>query len=797
MMTRTLCLANVMVISSGARRGSYWNLIEILLQDSPYQDAYERSASVVLDRASKKLGLDKLVALFENHAAQVAYALLYQKSGVDQFPPHVLGFADRKEFAQATFRAFTPVNLTSNEAPLTAVGRQLFKGHCNMLSIDEDDGIALCFGEIVGYRMLSRETKDFDATLVDLLSVTRLNAEDFPDMIRGRLDVASACVVSAISDYDISHTGGICHDLDVNDPSTKKRRVFEDLVRLRKPEKFMTHEPHHPRAGALEILQTFDWLDRFLADGEVNALTYHVLQHVFAAMERTVLVNEQIRILNGLCIWIATRHESFNDSTILHVLFRGAISLLHQPDLARGAQSILAWAFARYRADGHSDSRFPDHLIRICRLSSDYASSANSDLRSLGEDLGQWIDAETIAISKMEKQAHQVLLALPTWSRPLVGELQELYATISTIGLCQTLASPSVSANKFHIVGHLRDHALAGDYSHVDSSASDFWRLKACIPPGDRLLREDVDAFAGLLMWNKGFIDGFASNLHVEKPREGDETRKKKQKDMGTPPLHLPILNALLSLITENDFARRDCAYQTLRTLVGFTGDLENYLDRGLKDEVLFLKIFSPPLVVHAPRDIEELLSSDVFTSTTSNFPAWICAIAQLFSEILAQSDAFYAQLLVIVKKDPSFCKQIIPFLVSVLLQPKTVDEVRAYIPHKRHSSMLSRYFSQVLASDNVDVACVRSIVDIILHLRTLGSTKEGVDPLCHDKWLKVDYILLARSAITCAAYTTALLFLELAVEYDKESQADATAVEQVLYDIYGNIDEPDGSTLR
>jgi ataxia telangiectasia mutated family protein len=52
---------------------------------------------------------------------------------------------------------------------------------------------------------------------------------------------------------------------------------------------------------------------------------------------------------------------------------------------------------------------------------------------------------------------------------------------------------------------------------------------------------------------------------------------------------------------------------------------------------------------------------------------------------------------------------------------------------------------------------------------------------------------LLASKAIVCGVYTTALLFLELAVEYAGDVAADDRAAEQILYDIYSHIDEPDG----
>jgi ataxia telangiectasia mutated family protein len=63
---------------------------------------------------------------------------------------------------------------------------------------------------------------------------------------------------------------------------------------------------------------------------------------------------------------------------------------------------------------------------------------------------------------------------------------------------------------------------------------------------------------------------------------------------------------------------------------------------------------------------------------------------------------------------------------------------------------------------------------------------------LGHEKWLDIDFTLLSRNAVICGAYTTALLFLELAAE-PGGSKPDVVAAEQILFEIYSHIDEPDG----
>jgi ataxia telangiectasia mutated family protein len=69
---------------------------------------------------------------------------------------------------------------------------------------------------------------------------------------------------------------------------------------------------------------------------------------------------------------------------------------------------------------------------------------------------------------------------------------------------------------------------------------------------------------------------------------------------------------------------------------------------------------------------------------------------------------------------------------------------------------------------------------------------QKKVDALSYDKWLAIDYTLLARNSIACGSYTTSLLFLELAAEYSDGAPTDDGAA-PILYEIYSHIDEPDG----
>jgi ataxia telangiectasia mutated family protein len=87
-------------------------------------------------------------------------------------------------------------------------------------------------------------------------------------------------------------------------------------------------------------------------------------------------------------------------------------------------------------------------------------------------------------------------------------------------------------------------------------------------------------------------------------------------------------------------------------------------------------------------------------------------------------------------------------------------------------------------------MACRQSVIATVLHLRQFTPVKS--DALSYNKWLNLDYRLLAKNAVLCGAYTTALLFLELDVDYPQRPE-DVTPSDELLFEIYSHIDEPDG----
>jgi ataxia telangiectasia mutated family protein len=241
----------------------------------------------------------------------------------------------------------------------------------------------------------------------------------------------------------------------------------------------------------------------------------------------------------------------------------------------------------------------------------------------------------------------------------------------------------------------------------------------------------------------------------------------------------------MLLMLQDDDPSHVSNAYQTLRQVMSVSSpDHQLPPPPEYRAELEFLKVYRCLPITRPVVNIHDMLKSDLYLESSSNFSKWISLIAVLLSDTLAAIDPYFGQLSSLLVSDIEFAGQILPILVHTLLHTSKQSKFNFY------RKILSEYFTTVLSSKDTDLSCTRVIVDVILHLRYFDPRVE--DALAYNKWLEVDFAVLARAAILCGAYTTALLFVETALE-QKSFQGEDSTTEEVLFEIYAHIDEPDG----
>ncbi|KAH7923978.1 hypothetical protein BV22DRAFT_1196306 [Leucogyrophana mollusca] len=797
MLTRMLSLGNIMVVSSAVRRGPYWHLLEAAF----HSPLYTKHIEAVLSGVSERLGLTRPSQLFEAYASQIAYSIRQALQDVLRLSPQLLGYKDRKQCAEATFRSFTPTNVMAGGPDLQAIahGQNLFASHCAAIQRPPEEGIRDCIGDLVGFQIvywLDETMADPETPASELEELLR--AKGVMDAEQGALDRCIAhnadgivtAIIRTLGDQDFSTDGAIVQGLRSAGESNDSINIFHHLARYRHLQDFELHNPNLPTFSTTTVLRALRWCTPRIPSDHAGAASFHALHQLFADVQNTPLVNEQIRLLNGITLLVSARHRDFLNATLLHTFIHGATSLLAQSDLAQTARSFLEWSFSLYRLTTEVDPRFPDILIRVCALAHDYATDVAT--AELGSDLLHWIDGQALQLCQSPKIKPQVMKALSAWPHQPSSDLLSVYEDITSDKLSTILSDYRITSNKFRLVRRLRDLAEQQAYDRIQFAETDFWRLKDCIPPREQLQPSDIDAFASLLVANLGDIYSFGSEQpfpQTIRARHQRDTKKQDASGTHSSPQRA-IVQSLLAMLDGNVPSQVHLAYRTLRFLMAASSSdalLYQSWPPEYRAPLEYLRMY-PVVARNRPaRRITELQVSESHLET--DFAKWISMITTVLADILSTSDPFFAQFATILRFDVVFAEDILPVLVHTLLQFELSQEPSNGRPaHKQ----LSDYFSAVLQLEGVHLSCLQCIVDVVLHLRTFRPSNTN-DGLAHDKWLAVDYHVLAKSAVTCGAYTTALLFLELATEHQAQADDAAGAAEQILFDIYSHIDEPDG----
>ncbi|KAJ3532415.1 hypothetical protein NMY22_g7753 [Coprinellus aureogranulatus] len=516
------------------------------------------------------------------------------------------------------------------------------------------------------------------------------------------------------------------------------------------------------------------------------------------ALSRPPLINEKYRLLNALCMWIAmTEKVIANVPNLLYTLGHGTTSLLGQHTLARSAQSILEWTFRTYRRKQVSDTRLTSILVRICGIAHDYSKSTHAPLARLGADLSVWIDEQAFALSQVEVITERVMNALPAWARNPTGSLAGLSAAISWSNIDRVFKDEHGGPNKFRVVRRLKDY-LSNESPVFQREV--FWRLKGCIPSAERLHEEDAIAFTDLLLDNYGRID----SLSAEQPdREIDSIRMRHRRGTKRSQSYEEgliteardsIIYGLLVLLEDESPALVNTAYRTLRLVLAALPIDPNKAKSWQpvhREELSLLRSYPSPLLARPARDMS-VLGLSQYVEGSAKFPSWVTHLAKLIADILAsdQKHTAFGQFHPILSTDVATAEQALPVLILSLL----THEQQKDPPESTHKEILSKYFTDILQFSGSSLAVIKCIVETVIHLRYFQMKPgSGAALLSSNRWLDIDFILLAKSAVRCGAYTTALLFLELAADQERRSSLDSGTIEKIQYEIYSHIDEPDG----
>ena len=791
-----MLMGNTMIVSAEIRRAPY---ADILLHSVRYPNRYDNHIFAVLTAVTERLGFRTLAQLCEAYAPSIAMSFFAGQEDLTRIPPRLLGYRDRRESAGSLFVQTLPLGLLDMEELGDSHGHSQLSAFCGVMHSSIDQILRELFAVRVALRIctefdtpegVSNQRSETIWRTLQTWATDSASPGEYPEAVfNSQTDVIVYHMLRAIGDVDPSPGGDLGEAIKSQFPSAAI--PFQTLTQFRGISDLSTHRPNPPLYTSSAVLQALRWLRHMVARASTTETLYHVLHRLFAAVGKSLLVNEQFRYLNGICILASIQATAFQEEpALLRNLLFGAVAVLSQPDLSRRAQSIIQWACEIYFQATEADPRFPELLSRIARIAFDFTTHPAREIQVTGNEMITWVEGLASHLYLAPHAKGQVLRALHLWPRPVTGSLAQIASELSYGELLDILTGHELASNKFRLARRLRDLIRHGVVTE-NFSRHEFWHLKGCIPPSAQLDDEDIDAFVETLFANAGKLRSAGETaiaLDTIAIRHQRDSRGSKDHYKAIAP-NRSILMSLVDMMYGDDTHKVYVAYQSLRLLMSLEENITSWKDPP-KEIVLIAHVPLKPL---EPKSAAiDLLNSKECVDGSGEFDKWIASITQIICDVLSGQSLFYAQLRPVLQDDVRFATELFPVVVHELLRRTEKHE------NNRNSTAriaISRLFTLVLQDDSAASSSVRAIVDVILHLRNLqrplikGDDSRKLDPLGSESWVDVDLVLLAHAATRCGSYTTALLFLELRAP----DPPDDPRTEQILYDIYSHIQEPDG----
>ncbi|KAG8777342.1 Serine/threonine-protein kinase tel1, partial [Ceratobasidium sp. 428] len=826
MLTRFIALGNVMVVSSSVRRGPYWHLLETCYHST----SFSRYMESVLVAVSDRMGLTNLSQLFEAYASQIAFSTVLAKKDFAHIPSHILGYKSSRERIEESFKLVGPTLLLSEglREPVSH-GINQFRSLCKSIGISESEGLRNCFHDVIGLSIVFYHEESLDNNTHFL---SQEATTDLKDVILKR--TSEACPPEELpQDYlsriaplvvvSIVRTINGAPDEDIigafrQQGKASAAKDFETFQYYWGDDDFPVHDPVLPAFAPQTVVASLFWFLESQSNLFVEShLAYHVVHRLFISINRSPLVNEQLRLLRALSIVVASLKHFRKDWILLRTLIHGYSLLLTQPDLARMAQSALDWCLTfipKHITAITSGTPRLEVLGRMGRIAYDYTRETDTFMHNLGDKLMDWVEGVTARLEKeasksdeSQKLHPEILNVLALWPRQLkYPELASRAEELDSENMSFILQHYASNASKFRTVHRLLSIANSDEARLSAFAKADFWNLKSCIPSEDQLQNEDAAAFTALLFAYKGIIAALTSDQHDDHSVDSiHRAHAAKSKRDSTPPL-LAILVVLFDLVYSEDSSKVFTAYQTIGRLASLDVDTASFpgtpsTSRSVQQERTFFTRHVEVALTVEPRSIEELSTAEDIKAASTDYSKWVRTMGSYFCALLSSINGqeYFAQLVDIIHMDDVLAKQLLPVLIHAILQHEEYQLGAAKFKHDERSARayISSYLTGILVQESVSTAIVGCVIQIVLHLRNFHplSPTEPRDWLSYNQWLDIDHRLLSEGALRCGAYTTAILFLELYQDrpHDFTDSHITRSTEEVLYDIYTHIDEPDG----
>ncbi|PWN20280.1 hypothetical protein BCV69DRAFT_283157 [Microstroma glucosiphilum] len=825
MLARSLTSANIMIASSPLRATALFFLLEPCLLNK----LTNTHAQELLRVVATSLGFPSTSDLFIVFAAQLTFGLV--ESGYDptRLPAKVLGYQSPRQCLEHTF-----VPIGSMMAAMAIERKDVsnqFAGLARSIRKTEAQGVAECLPFVLATEFVFA-VKDLQRDAAAELSV---QVPDIISSIRKRLVSGGKALISAkaidvailekpdqimlslllrLWEKDITPESTFLRQIGTSDGDTATAYRSLSLGVPGSVLDVSPHEPIRPHASGLEIYRSIRALMSSIKDSIAMPCVYHVVQQMLSIIWKERLVNDQLRHLSALKLFVAMHSAAIaQNDVILRTLLHGVSVLMAQVDLLHSASGVAHWCLEQYMTRTQNGLFLTTSLTRIAEQAENWSRSRSFDLVAFGEKIFEWMEDHLIDLLSSpatQKSAFDAAIAFP---RQLSGKLTSALtssadAVSDSTGNVLNLDSISAALERNekallnrHTLSRIREALLAATSTegiHKFARAT-IWHLFSRLP--SRSVQSADTAVANVLA---DILFSLEGKVKVPTTGEGQANGDERHLQMlegllrGAEtvfgPVKAYIALQLLEIHRGEDLGLAESTFSCLRAVMTLDPTFTLTTSQWPPSSVEELELLSA--FPSRPKDpCQDKASTKDFLGEprpATVFDDWICQLASYLCKRLAETEpnSFYSEVQPLMLSVTTLATRSCPALLQSLLaldydrQDSTVESFR---------SEISQYFTKVLSNSQADPAAWSAVITAVLYMRKQRTSDVLDDPLSADKWFDIDFLLLASRSIGAKMFTTALLFVELAMEHQRDAfECQQKTVSELLYQIYSNVEDPD-----
>lgn len=783
-MTQILVNANIMIASAQRRRSPYY----MLLVFAHHVPELAPQILAALEGVTARLGLAGVRELYSHYARYVQFAWVRDEYTPPMTikAPELHGVATAREARAAVFKETASLFLVSPET-LPA-----FADLCEVVGRDQRAASMECLPLAIAQVVLEAQNKSQDSKTIDAMIEASVNdlarlagardAEEVTNMV-GSIAVEIAVEILAM----LSET---CWK--ASEPVLALNRAiasaFQQIVNIKHDIELVEGNP--PNFDVESVQAGLQWIDNkfriFSKAPCVFAITHSLLDRA----AREPFVDGQRSKVLAAAFGLSQNIVVSRNAVILHTLSEDLRPFLGTSELLAVVGPILTWTVTEWLkvcdSTGTSAADLTAAIVGAAQaLSNLFEDRSDSNERAVVDELAAFLVQSIAEVTNFRDSKAAAAQVLWPWKAFVTDQVP-----LETVQ--KALEDPVSGIPRFGVIKALASRTDVRDYSQRGVL---LWSLQEALDSTAAPSVDEAAILADLIYDTGGEVEAPGLDFRAIKDRRTNWSGR----PMSThDEIKSAILYEVLKRCHDSDRLTAHEAYEAAIQLfsVPSTAGLLSIGILAQEHDDLADILSSPALSRPSqlrPRAIRSLseLSGEEWTRSGADFRLWITAFAQLLVDVRASDDPFYSQLVPLIDKDPGFAATTLPLIVHAILLQASIDvnaDTRA---------QLSSYLQGLLRAKDSHIQTLTVIVELAVHLRRHPRPDIASEHSRRDLWLGLSWVALAEAAFSIDAHPTALLFLELAYEYERLFRSDDKALDArgqaLLYRIYTSIDEPDG----